>query len=262
MNRLFRIGIRGSFCREVGKQRKLMEGVEPGLLTEADLASLPELVKQYIRKTGAVGQPKVRSFRVELAGRMRRKSDNLWMPFHSVQHTFLDTTSRLFFMDAVMKHLPVSGYHYYRNGVAYMDIRLLSFFRVQYAAGDQLNRAETVTFFNDMCCLAPAALIDPRITWKESDAGTVYATFTNRGIAVSAYLHFNAYHELVDFISDDRAALTGDGKFLPLRWSTPLSLYDDRLGYHLPRHAEALYEYDDGPFTYGYFEITNVVYNA
>lgn len=262
MNRLFRIGIRRSFYREVNKQQQLLKDFKPELLTEADLASLPQAVKQYIRKTGAVDQPKVRSFRVELAGRLRRKSDGLWMPFHSLQHNFMGTTTRAFFMDAVMKHLPVSGYHYYRNGVAYMDIRVLSFFRVQYAAGDELNRAETVTFFNDMCCLAPATLIDPRITWKELDGNTVHATFTNRGITVSAYLYFNDYHELIDFVSDDRAALTDKGKFLPLRWSTPLSLHDDRLGYHLPRHAEAVYQYDNGPFTYGYFEVVNVVYNS
>jgi len=261
MNQFIGIGLRRRYRREVRQQTQLVSRVRPELLMESDIAHLPELIRNYIQKSGALGRPKVKSFRVDLAGRIRSKSNGVWMPFHSVQHNFLTTVSRLFFMDAIMKHLPVSGYHYFRNGVAYMDVRLLSLFRVQYAAGVHLDKAETVTYFNDMCCLAPATLIDPRISWSESGDTYIRATFTNRGMSVSAFLYFNKQHELVNFISDDRGALTEDGKFLPLRWSTPLGQHDNRLGYHLPRHAEAVYNYDDGPFTYGIFEIVNVVYN-
>lgn len=261
MSRFISIGLRRRYHKEVRQQTRLIARVQPDLLTEADIVQLPELVRNYIRKSGAIDRPKVKSFKVELAGRMRKKSDGLWMPFHSEQHNFMATTSRLFFMDAIMKHLPVAGYHYFRNGVAYMDIRLLSLFRVQYAAGDVLNKAEQVTFFNDMCCLAPATLIDPRITWTEVSKSCVKATFTNRTIRVSAHLYLNEYHELIDFVSDDRGALTDDGKFLSLRWSTPLSRHDNRFGYHLPRYAQAVYNYDDGPFIYGMFEIGNITYN-
>lgn len=253
---------RRRYRKEVAHHRELTANGKTELLTEPEISHLPGPVREYLRVSGVIGRPKVQNFKVMLVGRMRKKSDQVWMPFHSEQHNFMSTTTRLFFIDAWMKHLPVTGYHYFRNGVAYMDIRLLSFFRVQYVAGDALNKAETVTFFNDMCCLAPATLIDARITWKEVDTACVQATFTNRGISVSAHLYFNDFHELVDFVSDDRGALTDNGSFQPLRWSTPLGQHDNRLGYHLPRHAEAVYNYDDGPYTYGIFEIVNVTYNV
>ena len=262
MDKLINIGLRGTYRREVTQQRELISRVQPMPLTEMDILHMPELIRNYLRKSGSLGQQKVNSFQVELTGQLRKKSNGIWMPFRSEQYNFMPSTSRLFFMDATMKHLPITGYHHFQNGVAYIDIRALALFRVQYAAGDLLNKAETVTFLNDMCCLAPATLIDPRITWKEVNSKCVHVTFTNRGISVSAHLYFNEYYELVDFVSGDRGALTDDGTFLPLRWSTPLGQHEDRFGYHLPRYAEAIYQFNDGPFTYGIFDIVKIVYNA
>ena len=51
-----------------------------------------------------------------------------------------------------MKKLPIAGFHSFKNGTAFMDIRLLSLFTVQYESGQDMGIAETVTFFNDMCC--------------------------------------------------------------------------------------------------------------
>ncbi|MBK9484876.1 MAG: hypothetical protein IPO01_06585 [Chitinophagaceae bacterium] len=132
------------------------------LLTEKDLQHLPEPVKKYIRYAGAVGKPKVKNFKLEFNGQIRADEKSAWMPFTSVQYNFVDTATRLFFMKATMKHLPVAGFHSFKNGNAFMDIRLLSLFRVQYQAGSDMNISETVTFFNDMCCMAPATLIDGR----------------------------------------------------------------------------------------------------
>ncbi len=51
--------------------------------------------------------------------------------------------------------------------------------------------ADTVTMFNDMCLMAPATLIDKRITWQTIDDLTVAETFTNQSVTISAVLQFN-----------------------------------------------------------------------
>ena len=68
---------------------------------------LPEPVKKYIRYAGSVGKPKVNNFRIEFVGKLRKNEQSEWMPFTSDQYNFMDTSTRLFFMKAVMKHLPV-----------------------------------------------------------------------------------------------------------------------------------------------------------
>ncbi len=233
--------------------------VAESLLTESDLHKLPEAVKRYLRYSGCVGRPKVKNFRIEFTGAIRKDEQSPWMPFTSEQYNFMEMPTRLFFMKAVMKGLPVAGYHCFKNGHAFMDIRLLSLFRVQYQDGAEMDTAETVTFFNDMCCMAPATLIDERIVWQETGENSVSAIFTDSGISISAELCFNQAGELVNFISNDRYAADA-GKKLP--WSTPLKNYMERDGYRLASEAETIYAYEDHDLCYGKFQMVSVQYNC
>lgn len=49
-------------------------------------------------------------------------------------------------MKASMNGLPVAGFHSFKGGDAFMDIRLFSIFKVQYQSGAEMGIAETVTF--------------------------------------------------------------------------------------------------------------------
>lgn len=228
-------------------------------LTEMDIQHLPEPVKKYLSYTGCIGKPKVNNFKIEFTGKIRKNEQSEWMPFTSEQYNFMETPTRLFFMKAVMKGLPVTGYHSYKNGDAYMYIRLLSLFKVQYQDGDEMGKAETVTFFNDMCCMAPATLIDKRISWQVTGENIVKATFTNKGITITADLFFNEVGELINFKSNDRYN-TDAGKKLP--WASPLRDYKVVNGYKLAGYAETIYTYPDRDLTYGTFEISSIKYNS
>ena len=229
------------------------------ILTESDIQQLPEPVKKYLRYTGSVGKPKVNNFKIECTGKIRKDEKSEWMPFTCEQYNFMETPTRLFFMKAVMKGLPVAGYHCFKNGIALMDIRLLSIFKVQYMAGAEMDLSETVTFFNDMCCLAPPTLIDKRIKWLAVERNKVKASFTNNNITVSAWLYFNDKGELINFISDDRYA-ADSGKQYP--WSTPLKDYHETNGYNLMGNAEVIYSYPDRDLCYGIFKLISVKYNC
>ncbi len=61
----------------------------------------------------------------------------------------------------------IGGYHCFKDGVAFMDIRMLSLFKVQYHYGAEKNLLKMVTFFNGKCVVAPPTLIDKRIEWLE-----------------------------------------------------------------------------------------------
>jgi hypothetical protein len=200
----------------------------------------------------------VKNFKVEFVGKIRKDEQSEWMPFTSEQYNIMETTSRLFFMKAEMKGLPVAGYHSFKNGDAFMDIRLLSLFRVQFQDGVEMDLSETVTFFNDMCCMAPATLIDKRIKWLEIENNRVRASFTNNNISVSAWLYFNEKGELINFISEDRYSADA-GKQLP--WATPLKDYQEINGYKLSGNAETIYSYPDRDLSYGIFKLSSIEYN-
>lgn len=251
-----------AYKQEVKKGLQQSLSNQDTLLTEQDMAHLPKTVQRYLRYTGAVGKPKVMNFRVKFVGQIRKNKASEWMPFTSEQYNFMNTPTRLFFMEATMKHLPVAGFHCFKNGNAFMDIRLLSLFKVQYQASKEMGIAETVTFFNDMCCMAPATLISPKIQWMEIDDNIVNATFTNNNISISARLYFNAQGQLINFISEDRYATLEDNTLKQVPWSTPLKDYRTFDGHQLTGYAEAIYSYSKGDLSYGNFRLIQVQYNC
>ncbi len=250
-----------NYQKEVASGLAQIGNRTPEIVTEADLAHLPELVKRYIRYSGAIGKPRVIGFKAAFAGKIRKNEQSPWMPFRVEQHSFINESIRLFWMDAVMMHLPVKGFHCFKQGNAFMDIRLFGLFRVQYMDGKEMGIAETVTFFNDMCCLAPATLIDQRINWLKTEDNRVLAEFTDRGITISAWLHFDAEGKLVNFSSNDRYEYIGKGKALQRTWLTPIKNYRKIGGFILPSEVEVFYKHPEGDFCYGKFEMTDMKYN-
>jgi hypothetical protein len=198
-----------------------------GVVTEADLATLPAPVAGYLRRCGAVGQPRVANFRARIHGRIRSGPDKPWMRFTGEQvNTFGPHPHRLFLIDATMRGLPVDVFHAFDDGRATMRARLCSVAAILDAAGPDMDRGETVTVFNDLCVFAPAALVDVPVAWQPLDARRVRGTLTVGAQTVTAELVFGADGDLVDFVSDDRLAASADGRtFTRQRWSTPIEAY-------------------------------------
>jgi Family of unknown function (DUF6544) len=232
------------------------------VVTEADLAPLPEPVRRYLRLTRAVGQPRVQNYRIRFTGRIRRGPDAAWMPFEAEQQSFADEPTRLFLMRARMHGLPVEAFHRLVDGHATMQVRLAGILPIADARGEEMDRAETVTLFNDMCVLAPGTLVGPGLAWEPLDASTVRARFTYRAHTITATLFFATDGRLVNFESDDRSRSLPDGTFAKLRFSTPLHDYRDFGPFWLAGSGEARWRLPEGEFVYGEFTMNDVATNV
>jgi hypothetical protein len=241
----------------------LTEGGAPRLVTEADLVPLPAAVQRYLRVTGSVGQPRIFNFRAHWNGRMRSSASDPWMTFEAEQvNTLGDLPARLFSMNAVMKHLPVDIYHRFITDSATFRVRVLSLFTMVDAKGTIMDKSETVTILNDLCVLAPSALLDPAMHWESSDARSARVAFTRGIYTVHATLYFNDAGELVDFESDDRSRASANGKtFTHERWSTPLGKYRTFAARHLSSRGVAMTHAHDGAFAYGEFDLQRIDFN-
>ena len=235
--------------------------VSTPIITEADLGPLPDPVKRYLRLTRSVGQPRVQSYHLRFRGRIRSAPDSRWMPLDAEQQSFADQPARLFLMHARMFGVPVEAFHRAVGGHATMQVTVAGAFPLVNAGGNEMDRAETVTLFNDMCLLAPGTLIDPRIAWEAVDPTTVRARFTHGGQTIAATLLFGGTGELVNFESDDRARSESDGTFTPRRFSTPVRGYRDFGPVRLMSSAEARWLLRDGEFMYGEFNLVDITYN-
>ncbi len=237
-----------------------------GVVTEADVQRLPEPVAAYLRRSGAVGQPRVTSFRADVHGRIRASTAKPWMTFTGEQvNTFGGKPTRLFLIDATMFGLPVDVFHTLIGTSATMNVKLCSLFPMVNASGRDLDRAETVTLFNDLCVLAPAALVDANVEWHGIDAHRVSGRFTNGTYCVSAELVFNEADELVNFVSDDRLRASEDGKsFRQQRWSTPIREYREFSQRRIATVGEGRWHAPEpeDQFAYIEFVVDHIAYNV
>jgi hypothetical protein len=246
-----------SFHQDVRENLLRTNRLPTETITEADIQPLPESVQRYLRYANVINKPKVKNVRIVFKGEMREKGKDFF-PFTSEQYNFFDRPTRLFFMKAQMFGLTVPGYHKYSDAQATMDIRLFGLLPIVQHSGKIMDKAETVTLFNDMCLMAPATLIDRRIQWQEIDPNSARAIFTNQGITISAILYFNDRGQLINFRSDDRTAIA-DMKQYP--FFTPVFDYQNIDGINIMSHGEAVWGYPDGNFTYGKFVLKYIQYN-
>jgi hypothetical protein len=197
-------------------------------------------------------------------GRIRGNPSKPWMTFTGEQvNTFGLQPGRLFLMDAELFGLPVEVLHVFTAGRATMRVRALSLFTMVDASGPAMDRGETVTIFNDLCILAPAALVDAPITWTSLDHHHVRGAYTYGANTVTAELTFDDDDELVDFLSDDRSAASTDGKtFTPQRWSTPIGGYRDLGAARLGTIGEGHWHAAAGEFSYIEFNLDDITYNS
>ncbi len=231
-------------------------------VTDADVAPLPVQVQRYLRVTRSIGQPRVQNYRLRFRGRIRSAPDSRWMPFEAEQQSFADQPSRFFLMRAGMLGVPVEAFHRSVNGRATMKVLVAGVVPVEDASGAEMDRAETVTLFNDMCLLAPATLVSPAIAWETIDDTTVGARFTHGTQTIAATLYFDQTGYLINFVSDDRVRTESHGAFTPRRFSTPVRDYRDFGPVRLMSFGEARWLLPDGEFTYGEFNLVEIAYNV
>ncbi len=234
--------------------------VKPEILNEEDIEHLPLLVRNYLKKIGAVGKEKVVNFEARFKGGIRFGEGEEFMNLRSVQYNFIDNPARLFYIVARRKGIPAYGLHLYRDATAIFKIKVLGLFTVVDAAGPLMDKGETVTVLNDICFMAPQALTGSNITWEEIDAQRVRAIFTNGGITVSAELIFNSSGEMVNFISNDRYETDGK-EYRNYPWHTPVVEYGQVNGLRLPVKARLIYIRPEGEFCYGEFSLEKLRYN-
>ncbi len=144
-----------------------------------------------------------------------------------------------------------------------MRVKAAALVPVVDVSGNEMNRGETVTMFNDMCVMAPATLIDPAIVWEPVDARTVKARFTNAGQTIRAELSFNGAGELTNFKSDDRYQASLDGNAVKqVPWSTPLGRYRTFGSVRLASGGEGRWHEPGREYAYIELTLDDVRYNV
>lgn len=229
----------------------------PALVTEADLAGLPEPVRRWLRGAGVVGRERPRTVRLKQEGEFRLGEGRGWMPFTAEEYYTVDPPGYVWTVTMRMATvLPIRGRDQYRDGEGSIQMRLLSLVPVADQRGGGLNQGALLRFLNETMWF-PAAVLSPYITWEAIDAHAARATMTWAGAAASATFLFDDEGRLTDMQADRFDNATGAVQ----RWSTPISAYGEFGGIRMPVAGEGIWRYAGGDFAYIRLRITDVEYN-
>jgi hypothetical protein len=250
-----------SVDREVTELFERSVSAEPSILTEADIAHLPEPVQRWLRYSNVVGKERPRTVRLKQEGEIRMGPDRPWMPFTAEQYYTTNPPSFIWHVDAQMMPLiSFAGRDRYVDGRGNMDIRVLSLIPVVNETGLHMDQCTLMRYLNEVMWF-PAGAVSPYIVWESVDANAAKAIMSHGGTTVEAIFYFDGEGRLTNMIGD-RYQDAGDGEIKWLPWKTPVEEYGEFNGVRIPVSGEGVWEEEWGDFDYVRLRIVDIEYNV
>jgi hypothetical protein len=251
-----RVATERRIAREIDDLFAARAATEPAVITDADLATLPEPVQRWLRFSGVVGKERPTTVRLKQEGELRL-GERGWFPFTAEE--YFTTNPPGFVWTVKVKMVPlitVVGRDAYLGGRGSMDMRLLGLIPVAKDSGPDIDQADLLRFLNEIMWF-PAGAVSPYITWEAIDANSARATMRYAGVSASATFFFDEQGRLTNMVAErfDRE----DGKVN--LWSTPITAYGEFAGVRIPVAGEGVYARDTGDYPYIRLRITAIEYN-
>lgn len=230
------------------------------IITEADLAGLPEPVQRYLRHTGVVGKEAITSVRLEQTGVLRQAPDAAWQRLRAVEYFSVNPPAFVWLGEVSAGPLRlVAARDSYLDGRGRMLIRMLGLRTLGDAQGEEMDYSSLVRFLNEMMWF-PTAYLNDNVSWEAIDAGSARVTIRDGERSASAVLHFDASGEMTNFVGERYHEV--DGVWVRDTWETPMIGYAEFNGLRLPVSGEATWKTSGGDFTYIRLEVTAVEYQV
>jgi uncharacterized protein DUF6544 len=209
-------------------------------------------VRRYFEFMGAVGTPRIWSFRCAWTGGFRRRPDAPFWPCEAWQYdtrTEIARVCRLRMRVAPLVHLVARDS--YAGGQGRMRATVLGWPVVD-ARGPELDLGELVTYLNDAILFAPSLLLGPEAGFCAVDDCSFDVTLRDRGRQVRARVFTNGDGAPVSFRTGDRFVEdpAAGGAWRRTEWVTPVDGWQSVGGRRLPTTGRATWLLPSGPFTY------------
>jgi hypothetical protein len=232
---------------------------EVTVVTEQMFEGLPEPVQRYLRYTGVVGKPFVKTIYLEQKGAMHPGAEGAWVPLNAEEHYTVEPPG--FVWDVTLRKGPLPlarGRDMYAGGKGNMLIKAGSLFTVVYSRGEEMDQGSMMRYLSEMIWF-PTAFLGENVSFEAVDENSARVTLTDGGKSVSATMYFDQEGRFQDFVT--KRYRTVEGGYDLETWSTPTYEYGELAGLRLPVRGGAVWKLHDGDLKYVDITITDLEYN-
>lgn len=257
--------MRAQFIREVHGAGLPAPPKGQGIVSEGEVAPLPDVVRRYLRFMGVVGRPRTWSFRMRSVGHFRLSPTQKWMPCEAWQYDAALGVARIFHMRLrYAGFLPMLVRDTYLRGSGRMSGRIFDTFRVVDESNPKLHIGELVTWLNDAILFAPAMLLGPMTSFRAVDDAAFDVTLHDRGQSVSARVFVDESGRVTDFSTTDRFGNdpASPKEMVQARWSTPVFGWTKIDGRAVPSGGTAIWHFPSGDFAYADFRFVEIDFDV
>jgi uncharacterized protein DUF6544 len=240
------LGLR-AFSRLIRSDVQALAGCAPrtktSVVTEDMLGGLPEPVQRYLRYTGIVGKPLVRTVYLRQQGRVRLAGQR-WIPLRAQE--WFSVRPPGFVWDATMRvaGIPVGrARDMYQGGQGRMLVKAASLVTVADVDGEEMDQGSMMRYLSELMWF-PSAFLEDNISFRAIDATSARVTMTDHGKTATATLFFDSAGRLTNFMAR-RYAIAGESRDLHM-WSAPVTGYGEFEGLKLPVRVKAVWQLTEG----------------
>lgn len=229
------------------------------VVTQEELAGLPDNVQQWLEYTGIVGKERIRAARLQQRADMRLAVDQPWMPVEATQYFTVDEPG--FIWQATVKAAPgikIAARDKYASGRGSMLIKPLSLITLADSQGSEMDQGAMLRYLAETIWFPSAALSD-YISWEEIDHYNAKATMSYGGVTASGIFTFNDVGEVIRFEAERYGEFGGE--FRLETWSIPLRDYREFAGIRIPTKGDVTWKFSSGDYNWFNFEVLDVEYN-
>lgn len=233
---------------------------EQKIVTEEDLADLPEPVRNWLLKSKIVGKPFIHFGKVIQSAKMKMKPEQeKWMDAQAEQYTFIDEPAFIWSVRAKMNGLLFFlGRDKFANGQGEMLIKLNSLFSVVNEKGFKIDEGAMQRYLGEMVWF-PSMALSPYITWEQIDDHAAKATMDYNGRKCSGIFHFN---DDSDFTKYTAMRFKGNEETSKRHeWVLLVQEYAEFEGIRIPSLMTATWKLETENWTWLELEIHDIMYN-
>jgi hypothetical protein len=229
------------------------------IVTEADLADLPDTVQHYLRYTGIIGKEKINMVRLKQKGTLRQTPEDSWKSITAVEYFSVNPPAFVWMGQMVAGPFSImSARDSYLDEHGLMLIKMLGVKTIGDVQGEEMDYSSLVRYLNEMMWF-PTAFLNDNIHWQAINGNSARVTIIDGNNSASAILYFDEKGALTNFVGERYREV--NGVYVKDPWETPMTGYGEFNGLKLPIKGEAFWKMESGDFSYINLEVTNLEYN-